>query len=96
MSSGIQNLLDQVTPICVDLVVHHLENGFAPIRHQDISKTAGNKTLYTKTNSNFSLFIIFQVNQNTMKIIVRRAGLLWSQQDFEWWWSVPLSSASLY
>ena len=29
-------------------------------------------------------------------LIVRRAGLLWSQQDFEWWWSVPLSSASLY
>ena len=29
-------------------------------------------------------------------IIVRRAGLLWSQQDFEWWWSVPSSSASLY
>ena len=23
-------------------------------------------------------------------IIVRRAGLLWSQQDFEWLWSVPL------
>ena len=30
------------------------------------------------------------------QFIVRRAGLLWSQQDFEWWWSVPLSSASLY
>ena len=29
-------------------------------------------------------------------LIVRRAGLLWSQQDFEWLWSVPLSSASLY
>ena len=29
-------------------------------------------------------------------VFVRRAGLLWSQQDFEWWWSVPLSSASLY
>ena len=28
--------------------------------------------------------------------IVRRAGLIWSQRDFEWWWSVPLSSASLY
>ena len=27
---------------------------------------------------------------------VRRAGLMRSQQDFEWWWSVPLSSASLY
>ena len=23
-------------------------------------------------------------------VIVRRAGLLWSQQDFEWRWSVPL------
>ena len=23
-------------------------------------------------------------------LIVRRAGLLLSQQDFEWWWSVPL------
>ena len=30
------------------------------------------------------------------KVIVRRAGLLWSQQDFEWLWSVPLSSALLY
>ena len=30
------------------------------------------------------------------RLIIRRAGLLWSQQDFEWWWSVPLSSASLY
>ena len=30
------------------------------------------------------------------RIVVRRAGLLWSQQDFEWLWSVPLSSASLY
>ena len=29
-------------------------------------------------------------------LIVRRAGLMRSQQDFEWWWSVPLSSASLY
>ena len=25
-----------------------------------------------------------------IKFIVRRAGLLWSQQDFEWRWSVPL------
>ena len=31
-----------------------------------------------------------------VQIIVRRAGLLWSQQDFEWLWSVALSSASLY
>ena len=26
----------------------------------------------------------------TLQLIVRRAGLLWSQQDFEWRWSVPL------
>ena len=26
----------------------------------------------------------------SFNIIVRRAGLLWSQQDFEWRWSVPL------
>ena len=26
----------------------------------------------------------------TQLFIVRRAGLLWSQQDFEWRWSVPL------
>ena len=25
-----------------------------------------------------------------LAVIVRRAGLLWSQQDFEWRWSVPL------
>ena len=25
-----------------------------------------------------------------VRFIVRRAGLLWSQQDFEWRWSVPL------
>ena len=27
---------------------------------------------------------------NYIWVIVRRAGLLWSQQDFEWRWSVPL------
>ena len=32
----------------------------------------------------------------SLTLFVRRAGLIWSQQDFEWWWSVPLSSASLY
>ena len=36
-------------------------------------------TMYTHIHAKFG--IIF---------IVRRAGLLWSQQDFEWRWSVPL------
>ena len=30
------------------------------------------------------------VGQWPSTFIVRRAGLLWSQQDFEWRWSVPL------
>ena len=30
------------------------------------------------------------VNHKVPIFIVRRAGLLWSQQDFEWRWSVPL------
>ena len=28
--------------------------------------------------------------QEFVPLVVRRAGLLWSQQDFEWRWSVPL------
>ena len=31
-----------------------------------------------------------------VNVIVRRAGLPWSQQDLGWLWSVPLSSAPLY
>ena len=31
----------------------------------------------------------FQKFTDGAYVIVRRAGLLWSQQDFEWWWSVP-------
>ena len=40
--------------------------------------------------------IITSINQGVYyfscgkQLIVRRAGLLWSQQDFEWRWSVPL------
>ena len=33
----------------------------------------------------YELFIAF-----VCFVVVRRAGLLWSQQDFEWRWSVPL------
>ena len=34
----------------------------------------------------FMLYCTFRL----IFVIVRRAGLLWSHQDFEWWWSVPL------
>ena len=38
-----------------------------------------------------SLIIIQLLAQKLRRpFIVRRAGLLWSQQDFEWRWSVPL------
>ena len=30
------------------------------------------------------------VTRHKRALVVRRAGLLWSQQDFEWRWSVPL------
>ena len=32
----------------------------------------------------------FETLLRSNDVIVRRAGLLWSQQDFEWRWSVPL------
>ena len=34
--------------------------------------------------------VVLTTGTNICQIIVRRAGLLWSQQDFEWRWSVPL------
>ena len=34
--------------------------------------------------------IVMTTRQFCTYLIVRRAGLLWSQQDFEWRWSVPL------
>ena len=35
-------------------------------------------------------FFTFAMPLKWAAIIVRRAGLLWSQRDFEWRWSVPL------
>ena len=33
---------------------------------------------------------MYRISLNNQALIVRRAGLLWSQQDFKWLWSVPL------
>ena len=44
----------------------------------------------------FSIFRLFYSGSLSIRVtyhtwlIVRRAGLLWSQRDFEWRWSVPL------
>ena len=59
-----------------------------------ITKTQGchNKEKLTT----LALCAVFKMRSETSRIkaqpkfIVRRAGLLWSQQDFEWRWSVPL------
>ena len=45
--------------------------------------------IYSSAFSAFSLDF-FPVIQHIFPFIVRRAGLLLSQQDFEWRWSVPL------
>ena len=34
--------------------------------------------------------IVYSQTTSISPVIVRRAGLLWSQEDFEWRWSVPL------
>ena len=36
------------------------------------------------------IYVSHSFNELAHVFIVRRAGLLWSQQDFEWRWSVPL------
>ena len=38
----------------------------------------------------FKFKVCFTICCCHCSVIVRRAGLLWSQQDFEWRWSVPL------
>ena len=45
------------------------------------------KTSFSITHNISSRYCIFPIVDG---FIVRRAGLLWSQQDFEWRWSVPL------
>ena len=42
------------------------------------------------TNEKSSLVQVMATCRRVHTFIVRRAGLLWSQQDFEWRWSVPL------
>ena len=59
-----------------------------------IRTTNSQKTPHTSPEL-WGVFSVF-VDEKIPRVIVRLAGLLWSQQDFEWWWSVPLSSALLY
>ena len=46
--------------------------------------------LFLSTLWHQMLYYCWNVRLTSAFVIVRRAGLLWSQQDFEWRWSVPL------
>ena len=45
----------------------------------------------TRSHENYRMTsLVLMHSRPCLDIVVRRAGLLWSQQDFEWRWSVPL------
>ena len=44
----------------------------------------------SRTKTKTWMFLSRLAVLSNQHFIVRRAGLLWSQQDFEWRWSVPL------
>ena len=55
------------------------------------TKLHNGKTMSGAGNSsNYKLTRPHQNSHSMYCLFVRRAGLLWSQQDFEWQWSVPL------
>ena len=76
-------------------------NGFHEWRSQEWKPLANHLTSDQKIvihgNECIILFLTRYISwthrsptNNHRSLIVRRAGLLWSQQDFEWRWSVPL------
>ena len=79
--------IQYVDPVRKCVIVKHMHS--KPIQYVDpVRKCVIVKHMHSKP--------IQYVDPIRKCVIVRRAGLLWSQQDFEWLWSVPLSSASLY
>ena len=50
----------------------------------------GKKTHVSLTFRELSTIFSLNFRVTEIVLVVRRAGLLWSQQDFEWRWSVPL------
>ena len=75
--------------------VHYMQwmananNGWRCFTFGIISKQGLVDDLKTSALYNVSLISTGTVPVPSL-VIVRRAGLLWSQQDFEWRWSVPL------
>ena len=62
---------------------HHRENS-------PVTQTSPEPTLLSWGGGPLEKIFPHPWPHGKLGLIVRRAGLLWSQQDFEWRWSVPL------
>ena len=70
---------------------HNERDGVANHQHLDCLLIRFFRRTSTKHQSSTSLAFVGRIHRILIsQFIVRRAGLLWSQQDFEWRWSVPL------
>ena len=81
MSSGVEHWLWKVHSVSIlQKKNQHTHTQMHALSHR--SKEYFNTVYYSKFRTGRF--------QQLYYVIVRRAGLLWSQQDFEWRWSVPL------
>ena len=79
-------LLTKASKALIFSLIYVWRNGCASNRH------AGDLRCHC-AHYDFTVMLVrwqAQSKEQRSHVIVRRAGLLWSQQDFEWRWSVPL------
>ena len=58
--------------------------------HLKVLANISSNFMFPLFSSTHVLWYVVKTQFWVSSFIVRRAGLLWSQQDFEWRWSVPL------
>ena len=85
--TGSRNVLDPVMCQVITLT-NAVSFVWNKIKYNDITNITSWKKLQGRLQSISA--ILTQPHWVDISFIVRRAGLLWSQQDFEWRWSVPL------
>ena len=79
-----------VTPSCADPVYIH---GTWTFFYKCTFRSPSTEFCYAISRHSADCKVIdavYIISLAIVDFIVRRAGLLWSQQDFEWRWSVPL------
>ena len=69
---------------------HNRRDGVSEIGEKKILELPSKNSCGSDGLSTNFLKKISKIIAAPLSVIVRRAGLLWSQQDFEWRWSVPL------